>query len=54
MVATEVPAIVRLKGTDAADRLVLSSEANWNQTEADWRFFLEQGIVFGIRNPDGG
>jgi GNAT superfamily N-acetyltransferase len=53
MVATEVSAIVRLKGTDAADGLVLSSEANWNQTEADWRFFLEKGIVFGIRDPVG-
>jgi GNAT superfamily N-acetyltransferase len=53
MVATEVPAIVRLEGTDAADGLILSSEANWNQTEADWRFFLEKGIVFGIRDPVG-
>ena len=28
-------------------------ETHWNQNEADWRFFLEEGIVFGVR-ADGG
>src|SRR5262249_53159489 len=32
--------------------LLLSTEAHWNQNEADWRYFLTKGIVFGIR--DGG
>ena len=39
--------------TDAAAGLVLSTEARWNQNEADWRFFLSDGIVFGVRD-DGG
>src|SRR3954463_14986792 len=41
-------------GVDAArEGLVLSTEAHWNQNEADWRFFLNEGIVFGIRDGDG-
>jgi hypothetical protein len=45
-------AIVEL-GVDAArDGLVLSTEAHWNQNEADWRFFLNDGTVFGIRDGD--
>ena len=30
--------------------LSLSTEAGWNQNEADWRFFLSQGVVFGMRD----
>src|SRR5207253_5120106 len=26
--------------------------AHWNQNEADWRFFLRAGIVFGMRDRD--
>src|SRR4051795_11213112 len=45
-------AIVQL-GLDAArEGLVLSTEAHWNQNEADWRFFLTEGTVFGIRDGD--
>jgi GNAT superfamily N-acetyltransferase len=41
-------------GADAArEGLVLSTEAHWNQNEADWRFFLTEGTVFGIRDGDG-
>ena len=29
---------------------MLSTEAGWNQNEADWRFFLSKGIVFGMRD----
>ena len=29
---------------------MLSTETGWNQNEADWRFFLSRGIVFGIRD----
>ncbi len=46
-------AIVRLGPDDAPDGLVLSTETHWNQTEADWRFFLTSGIVFGVRADDG-
>ena len=35
---------------DAQAGLVLSTEAHWNQNEADWRFFLSQGVVFGVRD----
>src|ERR1700736_2286248 len=45
-------AIVQLDIRDAASGLVLSTEAHWNQNEADWRFFLTKGIVFGVRDHD--
>ncbi|KYK50468.1 acetyltransferase [Bradyrhizobium liaoningense] len=50
MVATDGPHIVRLGVEDAAAGLVLSTEAHWNQTIEDWRFFLSEGFVFGIRD----
>jgi len=52
MAATERPALVRLGPGDAAGGLALSTEALWNQTEADWRLFLTRGIVFGFRDDD--
>ena len=45
--------IVQLGAGSAREGIALSTEANWNQTEADWTFFLTQGTVFGIRNGDG-
>src|SRR5436305_3073461 len=45
-------AIVQLGAEDAAEGLVLSTEAHWNQNEADWRFFLTRGTVFGVRDGD--
>src|SRR5689334_24913547 len=50
MAATEEIAIARLGVQDAAAGLVLSTEARWNQNEDDWRFFLSQGVVFGVRD----
>jgi len=44
----EIP-IVELGVADASAGLALSTEAHWNQNEADWRFFLGHGIVFGVR-----
>jgi GNAT superfamily N-acetyltransferase len=52
MDATERLSMTRLDETDAADGLKLSSEAHWNQNEADWRFFLRKAIVFGMRDRD--
>jgi GNAT superfamily N-acetyltransferase len=43
-------AIVQLDANDAAAGLLLSTEAHWNQNEADWRFFLTRGTVFGVRD----
>lgn len=42
--------IVALQAEDAPAGLALSDEAHWNQTEDDWRFFLNQASVFGIRD----
>ena len=53
MAATEQLAIVRLGPDDARAGLALSTEAQWNQNEADWRFFLTAGEVFGVRDNDG-
>ncbi len=52
MDATERLDIVRLDDGDVAGALALSSEAHWNQTAADWRYFLGKGIVFGVRALD--
>jgi GNAT superfamily N-acetyltransferase len=46
-------ATIRLGPDDAHAGLVLSAEANWNQNEADWRFFLNRGTVFGVRDKAG-
>jgi GNAT superfamily N-acetyltransferase len=53
MGATDEIAVVRLDASDAPAGLALSTEAHWNQNEADWRFFLTQGIVFGVRDSGG-
>jgi GNAT superfamily N-acetyltransferase len=50
MADTEPVAIVALGADDAPAGLALSTEAHWNQNEADWRFFLTNGIVFGVRD----
>src|ERR1700744_6806309 len=50
MVDTEPIPIVELGVADAKAGLALSTEAHWNQNEADWRFFLDQGVVFGVRH----
>ena len=52
MADTEPVDIVELGVGDAQAGLVLSTEAGWNQNEADWRFFLSKGIVFGVRDGD--
>ena len=53
MAATDEVTIVRLGVEDAAAGLVLSTEARWNQNEADWRFFLSNGVVIGVRDDTG-
>jgi GNAT superfamily N-acetyltransferase len=54
MAATEPSDIVQLGAGDARAGLALSTEAHWNQNEADWLFFLGKGIVFGMRDNDVG
>jgi GNAT superfamily N-acetyltransferase len=50
MAATEPIDIVELGVGDVQAGLLLSTETGWNQNEADWRFFLSQGVVFGMRD----
>jgi GNAT superfamily N-acetyltransferase len=50
MANTEPLAISTLTVDDASAGLVLSTEAHWNQNEADWRFFLGNGVVFGMHD----
>ena len=52
MADTDQVAIVRLGAEDTLSGLALSTEAHWNQNEADWRFFLNEGIVFGVHDHD--
>jgi GNAT superfamily N-acetyltransferase len=47
---TEHLAITQLGAGDVAGGLALSTEAHWNQNEADWLYFLSKGIVFGMRD----
>jgi GNAT superfamily N-acetyltransferase len=53
MADTDHIAVVQLGAHDAPDGLLLSTEAHWNQNEADWRFFLSAGSVFGVRAKGG-
>src|SRR3954471_13187092 len=52
MGGTDQLTVLQLGAEAAGEGLVLSTEAHWNQNEADWRFFLTQGMVFGIRDGD--
>jgi len=47
---TDTTLILKLGASDAIAGLALSTEAHWNQTEEDWRIFLRDGVVFGIRD----
>jgi GNAT superfamily N-acetyltransferase len=53
MADTDHIAIVQLGPDDAPAGLLLSTEAHWNQNEADWLFFLSKGTVFGVRDRGG-
>jgi hypothetical protein len=50
MDATDGPTVIKLGLEDAIAGLALSTEAHWNQTKEDWRVFLHDGVVFGIRD----
>src|SRR3954465_15475806 len=53
MAATDHGSALQLGLTDRRAGLALSDEANWNQTEDDWRFFLSHGTVLGVRDKAG-
>ncbi|MFI0843812.1 GNAT family N-acetyltransferase [Mesorhizobium sp. IMUNJ 23232] len=48
MAAIEEATDVVLGRADIADALLLSDEARWNQTAADWAVFIDHGEVFGV------
>jgi GNAT superfamily N-acetyltransferase len=50
---TEHLAIAQLGADDVIGGLALSTEARWNQNEADWLYFLTKGIVIGVRDRGG-
>jgi GNAT superfamily N-acetyltransferase len=50
MDATDGAVVIQLGVADASAGLALSTEAHWNQTEEDWRVFLRDGVVFGLRD----
>ncbi|MBV9392980.1 MAG: GNAT family N-acetyltransferase [Methylobacteriaceae bacterium] len=53
MGATDVAFDIReLSIADVSAGLALSDEAGWNQTLEDWRCFLRQGTVFGMRDAE--
>lgn len=39
-----------LKPDEVADAMALVAEAGWNQSEADWKIFIELGTVFAVRD----
>ncbi len=43
---------VVLSPADLPGAMLLSGEAGWNQTEADWLIFMRQGRAFGIKTGD--
>ena len=42
--------VIVLAPSQAAEGVALSEEAGWNQTAADWRFMIEAGAAFGLRD----
>jgi GNAT superfamily N-acetyltransferase len=52
MADTDQIAIELLGPDDATAGLALSTEAHWNQNEADWRHFLTKGTMFGVRDDE--
>jgi GNAT superfamily N-acetyltransferase len=53
MAPTDQIRIDRLGPAALTDALALSEEAGWNQTEADWGVFFDQGVVFGVSGATG-
>lgn len=46
-------ALAPLGPADAGRGAALSAEIGWNQTEADWRYMLENGSGYGRSDADG-
>ncbi len=53
MATSEAPAIEQLGAGDVPAGLALSDAAGWNQTAADWAYFIVEGETFGMRDKTG-
>jgi len=54
MAGTDFGAQIERLGPKHVDAgLALSDEAGWNQTAADWAYFLSRGLVFGLPDAQG-
>ena len=53
MAASEALAIEPIGAGDVASGLALSDAAGWNQTAADWAFFIAEGNAIGVRDDAG-
>ena len=53
MALSEALTLVTLGPDDVSDGLALSDAAGWNQTADDWRLFVREGRVFGLRDGTG-
>jgi GNAT superfamily N-acetyltransferase len=49
----EISIKASLSSSELADAGDLVAEANWNQTEDDWKVFVEHGRVYAARTPGG-
>jgi GNAT superfamily N-acetyltransferase len=54
MALSEALTLVTLGLDDVPDGLALSDAAGWNQTTDDWRLFVREGRVFGLREGGAG
>jgi len=54
MAPSEALTSVILGPADVPEGLALSDAAGWNQTADDWRLFITQGRVFGLRDGEAG
>lgn len=50
MARSDPPTIGRLTLADLADAEALVAEAGWNQVAADWRIFLDFGMVYAMHD----
>lgn len=53
MAGSDALELVELTSDDIASCMALSTEAHWNQIEADWFHFIAQGRAIGMRNDAG-
>lgn len=53
MAGSDALELIELTSDDIASCMMLSTEAHWNQIEADWQHFIAKGRAIGMRNEAG-